>query len=191
MLRDIRCCTYQSIITDFADLYHVIRYKSVSSLDQLQGSLALTNTALTRDQDTFTIYIDQYTMYRNTWSQLDIEPSDDLCHKSRSRLLCQKYRHFILHCGFQKYLIRTQVSAKYDTGSFLRKDFRIDLSLILFCHVLHVGILYKTNDLWSCLIIMFKIPRKLQRRSVDIRLSHLDPRNIYFRCQILQFQLIN
>ena len=51
MLRDIRGRTYQRIITDFTQFYHIIGYQTMSSSDQLQGRLGLTDAALAGDQD--------------------------------------------------------------------------------------------------------------------------------------------
>ena len=69
---DIRCRTYQRIITDFTQFYHIISYQTMSSSDQLQGCLGLTDAALTGDQDAFTIDIHQYTVYGDAGGQFDI-----------------------------------------------------------------------------------------------------------------------
>ena len=70
MTGNIRRRAYQSDITDFTQLYNIIAYKTMSSFDQFQRSLTLANSALTCDQDTFTIYIHKHTMDGNTWCQL-------------------------------------------------------------------------------------------------------------------------
>ena len=59
---DIRRCTNQLIIVGFFDLNHIIGYKAVSSLNQFQSRLTLTDTAFAGDQDAFTEYIHKYTM---------------------------------------------------------------------------------------------------------------------------------
>ena len=72
MFCDIRCRTYQRIITDLTEFYHIIGYQTMTSSDQLQCCLGLTDAALTGDQDTFTVDIHQYTVHGNAGSQLDI-----------------------------------------------------------------------------------------------------------------------
>ena len=72
MLRDIRGRTYQRIITDFTQFYHIIGYQTMSSSDQLQGRLGLTDAALAGDQDALAVDIHQYTVYGDAGGQLDI-----------------------------------------------------------------------------------------------------------------------
>src|SRR5699024_3643501 len=48
--RNIRRGSHQRNIADFADLHHVIADQTVSSLDQLQSSLTLSDTALAHYQ---------------------------------------------------------------------------------------------------------------------------------------------
>ena len=78
VLCDIRCGTHQRIIADLAEFYHIIGYQTMSSLDQLQSRLGLTDAALAGDQDTLAVDIHQYAVYGDTGSQLDIQPADDL-----------------------------------------------------------------------------------------------------------------
>ena len=52
--------------------------------DQLQCSLALTDSAFSGNQQAFTVNVDQYPMNRNTRSQLYIQPPNNLCHKCGS-----------------------------------------------------------------------------------------------------------
>ena len=72
MSRNIRRLTYQCIITDLADFYNVIAYKTMSTLDQLKRRLTLTDSTLSHDQHTDTIYINKYTMNRNARRQFYI-----------------------------------------------------------------------------------------------------------------------
>ena len=58
-----------------ADLHHIITDKTMASLDQLQSSLALTDTALTCDQNTLAVNIHQYTMNGNTRCKLYTQAS--------------------------------------------------------------------------------------------------------------------
>ena len=52
--------------------YNVINYKTMSTLDQLKRRLTLTDSTLSHDQHTDTIYINKYTMNRNARRQFYI-----------------------------------------------------------------------------------------------------------------------
>ena len=71
----------ERIIADLSDLYNIIADKSVSSLNEFKRRLGFTDPALTRDENSFAVYIDENTVNGNARSQLDIKPSDDLRHK--------------------------------------------------------------------------------------------------------------
>ena len=94
---DIRSRTYQCYITDFTKFYNIITDKTVSTFDQFQSSLTLTDPALTCDQDTFTIYIHKYAMDGNTRCKLYTKPADDLCHEAGCGALCHKCRNIIFN----------------------------------------------------------------------------------------------
>ena len=98
MSRNVRCRTYQSYVTYFTKFYYIITDQSMPSLDQLQGSFAFTDTALSCDQNSFAINIYKHTMNGNTWSQLNAKPADNLCHQTGSGSLCNKCRHIVFDC---------------------------------------------------------------------------------------------
>ena len=56
---DIRCGSNKRLITDLADLNSIICNQTMSSLDQFQRRLGLTDAALTGDQDTLAVDIHQ------------------------------------------------------------------------------------------------------------------------------------
>ena len=59
VLCDIRCSSDQCFLTDLADLYNIVRYQTVSSLNQLKRRLGFTDSALACNQDAFAIYVNQ------------------------------------------------------------------------------------------------------------------------------------
>ena len=83
MSGNIRCTSNQRRITDLLDLNYIICNQTVASLDQLQSGLRFTDTTLTHDQNTFAIYIDQYSMYGYSWCQFYMEPTVYLMYKCR------------------------------------------------------------------------------------------------------------
>ena len=96
MLRDIRGASHQRILTDSADLHHIIRDKTMPSLDQLQRRLGLTDAALARDQHALAVYVHQHAVHGDTGSQLHIQPADHFRHTGRSSLLAHQDRHAVL-----------------------------------------------------------------------------------------------
>ena len=63
MLGYLRGGTYEGILTYLFNLYHIIGHKTVSTLDKLQSSLALTYTALSHNEDSLAIDIYKYSVY--------------------------------------------------------------------------------------------------------------------------------
>ena len=78
---DIRCCSDKCLITYLLNLNNIIRYKTMSSLDELQRCLTLTDTALTHNKNTLAEYINQYTMNRDCRCKLYLKPTYNLRHK--------------------------------------------------------------------------------------------------------------
>ena len=71
MLGNIRRASHQSLIADLADLHNIICYQTMSSLDQLQRRLALSDSALAHNQNALAEYIDQHAVdgdHRASWT---------------------------------------------------------------------------------------------------------------------------
>jgi len=88
------------------DLNHIVGDQTVTTLDQLQSSLTLTDATLAHDQDTFTIDIHQNTMDRNTWCQFHAKPADNFCHQVRCDAMAGKQRLVIFLRQLDHILIR-------------------------------------------------------------------------------------
>ena len=188
---DIRCSSHQFHITDFADLHHIITYQTMSTLDQFQRSLALTDAALTHDQDTFAIYIHQYAMDGDARCQLHIQPADDLCHKIGCGFFCYKNRHIVLSSHIQHIFIRFRHRRKDHTGNlFGYKILKTAFSLFRI-QVHQISILYITDNLYTFRGKMFKISCQLKGRSVNIRKSDAYMLHVHFRRKILQVHFLN
>ena len=98
MTCDIRCRTNQCNITYLTKLYNIITYKTVTTLDQLKGSLALADSTFTCDQDALAINIHKHTVNGNTRCQLNAQPTDDLSHQTGGGSLCHKCRNIVFVC---------------------------------------------------------------------------------------------
>ena len=65
----------QLIDTDFTYFNNIIGYETVSTVNQFKSRLALSDSTLTHDQNTFAVYVNQNTMNRNTWSKFLAQPA--------------------------------------------------------------------------------------------------------------------
>ena len=108
------------MLIDLADLDNIIRNQSVSSPDQLQCSLTLSDSALTRDQKSLAIYIDQYAVYGNTRCKLLTQTVDQLRGKLRSRSACAKDRDLFLVRQPKHHLIRLKIPAINNARNIIR-----------------------------------------------------------------------
>ncbi len=64
-------------VTDAADLHSVVRDEPVPALDELDGRLALADTALAEDQHALAVHVHQYAVARDHGGQLVVEVVDD------------------------------------------------------------------------------------------------------------------
>ena len=169
MTCDIRCRTYQCHITDLTDLDNIITDKTMASLDQLQSSLALTDTALTCDQNSLAINIHQYTMNGNTRCKLYTKPADDLCHEAGSCSFCHECRNIIFNSQIDHVLRRTGHGTENNTWNLAGDKTLIFKTSLFFIELHQIRILYISNDLYTLIRKMLQISGKLKRRSVDLR----------------------
>ena len=109
----VRSSSYKSCIADLLDLNHVVRNKSVSSLQKLQRRLRLTDSTLTHDQYALAVYIDKNRMHRYSWSQLHMQPSVHLMYKCRCDRIGCEYRNPMLLCHLYDKWIWLKASAEY------------------------------------------------------------------------------
>src|SRR5699024_6899510 len=103
---DIRSGTYQRYIADTTYLHNIIADKTMSSLNQFQSGLTLSDAALAHDQHAFTVYIHQNAMDGNTRCKLHTKPADNFSHESRSSISGHQDRHIIFMGQIQHILIR-------------------------------------------------------------------------------------
>ena len=166
---DIRRRSHQCYVTDLTDFNNIITDKTMTSLDQLQGCLALTDTTLTCDQDSLAVNINQHTMNRNTWCKLHAQPADDLCHKAGSCSFCHECRNIIFNSQIDHVLRRTGHGTENNTWDLAGNETFIFKTSLLLIKLHQIRILYISDDLNSFIGKMLQISGKLKRRSVDLR----------------------
>ena len=187
---NIRCCSHQRYIADLTDLYHIIRYQTVSTLDQFQGSLTFADTALPHDQHAFAKYIHQYSVNRYTRCQFFIHPANDLRHEIRSGFFCPEYRHSIDIAQIQQFRIRLCLGSKYNTRYLERYKLLINGKFLLHWNSQQIGILHISYDLYTLISEMIKISCQLKCRTINIRNMYFYLRNVDLRSHILQIHLL-
>ena len=152
MTGDVRCASDQGSITYFLNLYDIIRYKTMTSVDQLQRNLGLTDAALAHDQYTLSEKIEKYAMHAAARCQFDIQPADDLCHKCVGLLRGAQNRHLIFAGKLNQLLVNMKITAKQDARRLCvtlaaRHDDLHHLQCVIQSLLLHVGMLDMTDDL--------------------------------------------
>ena len=190
-LGDCRCRTNQCLITDFADLYHVIAYQTMAALYKLQSCLTLTNAALAHQKHTFTEYIHQYTVDADTRSQFRLQPADHLRHYVGSRLGRKQTRHTIMAAKCQNLFFRFHIAAEHDTRNLAGDQLIIHLHSSFLGKSGHICHLHITHDLHTLIIKMIIKACQLQCRSVHIRMRDHNLIRIQFRCQVLKIHFLN
>ena len=186
VLCDIRCSSDQCFLTDLADLYNIVRYQTVSSLNQLKRRLGFTDSALACNQDAFAIYVNQYAVNRNAGCQLDIQPTDQLCRKRTRRTLGHQKRNAFFNGNLPEQIIRMQLTTENNAGDRVIQKLLQHLLLFFFRHSLNIRVFYESNHLQTGRLKVFKIARHRKCRSVDIRQRNLNPLQVDFRSQIFQ-----
>ena len=189
MLRDLGRGADQRVLAHLADLDHVVGHQPVASLDQFQGHLGFTDSALARDQDADAVDVDQHAVDRDAGRQPNIQPADDLAHEIGCGVLGHQERNAVFQGVFHEEFIGLQLSAEYDARNIHGKESLIDLVFPLRTHLLHIGMLNQTDDLDPPRRKVLEISRHLHSRPVDIGLPDLDLCNIDLRCQIYEVHL--
>ena len=157
MLGDLRGTSQKSVGVSLSDLDHVICHQTMSSADQLQCSLALSDTAFSCDQKSFTIDIDQYTMNGRARCQKYIEFKDQLGHELGCPALGSQDRDLALMCNIHQRLLRYETTAKDHTRYVVGKQFAVDLRTFLCGLIIHICMLYHTDHLDPvCLEVLIK-----------------------------------
>ena len=119
----------------------------MASFDQLQCSLALSDSALAHDQNALAEYIDQHAVDGDHRSKLDIQPADDFSHENGSRFVYRKGRYLITIAQLQNFRSRNHLRGENDTWDLAAyKLFKRADALALF-KMLQIRELYITDDL--------------------------------------------
>ena len=118
MLGNIRRASHQSLIADLADLHNIICNQAVSTLNQLQGSLTFSNTALAHNQNALTKYVYQYAVNADAGRHLYLQPANHLCHQIRCALVGNHTRNLIVKTEILHIFIRHLGAAVEHTGNF-------------------------------------------------------------------------
>src|SRR5699024_2044765 len=166
---DIRSGTYQRYIADTTYLHNIIADKTMSSLNQFQSGLTLSDAALAHDQHAFTVYIHQNAMDGYTRCKLHTKPADNFSHESRCSSSGHQARHIIFMGQIQHILIRFCHGSKHHAWNLAGNKAFKSFHLLLSFQMQKVGILYITNDLDPFIGKMLQISCKLQSRTVNLR----------------------
>ena len=189
--RDIRCRSDQRNVADTADFNHIITDETMASFDQLQCSLALSDSALAHDQNALAEYIDQHAVDGDHRGKLDIQPADDFSHENGSRFVYRKGRYLITIAQIQNFRSRNHLRCENDTWDLTAyKLFKRADALALF-KMLQIRELYITYDLHTLIGKMLIVTGQLQCRTVDIRCGNDKICHINLWCQVAEIHFLH
>src|SRR5690554_1556154 len=116
---NFRSSPYQLSLSNFLDYYQIICHQAVAPLDQLDGSLAFTNTALAGNKYSNPVNIDKDAMYGLTGSQALFQIIGQQTQKAGCGNICPQERDTIPVSLFYKYIRDFQSSGNYYTGQII------------------------------------------------------------------------
>ena len=144
----------------------------MTTLNDLQRRLGFTYAALTQDQDTFTVYLDQYAMHGNTRSQFHIEVFDQRTHEFTGGLTGPKYRDLRLLCHSDQFIVRHMVTCQDQTRDILVKQSRQPFFPLFRCQFIQISMLHISDQLDTVRTEMVVVAGQLQTRTGHVR--HVD-----------------
>ena len=186
---DIRRGTNNRLITDTADLNHIVADKAVAPFNQFQSGLALSNPALSHNQDTLSKHVHQDTVNTDHRSKLHIEPADHFRHQIGSRLLRHHAGNPVMVAKLQHILLRLHSPAEEKTGNLAGNQGVIHLMSSLRRQFIEIGLLHISDNLHAVLVKMIKKSGQLQCRTIYIRMHQHNRVGIQLHCHIPKPQL--
>ena len=161
MTCDVRRTADEGIIRYLAELNDVIRHETVSTLDELERGLRLTDTGIAHDQHTLAVYIDEHAVHGNHRCHPDLQPADDRRLQLRRHTRRLQQRDACVAARIDHAAIRLDATRIDDDRNRILRQ-RSILRTALRCIEGHqVRGLYITDDLHTLRIKLVEKTRKL------------------------------
>ena len=150
------------------DLYRVVRDQAVTALDQLDSGLGLADAAVTDQQDTFAVHLDQYAVAGDALRQFHMEERNDRRMDVGSIVRRRQDRHLILARKLPHRGQRLDIAGDDHRGRTLAED-RLELgylgSVTLRFQKRHLCLSERDQ---IAIVIVFQVTDKLESRTVDV-----------------------
>ena len=140
-------CFADKLIRHTANFHRVIRHQTMAALDQLNGSFTLTNTTLARDENTFTVDIEQNTVARDTRCEGLREESNHIGGKVHRGFLGMQNGTLILPRHIQTLREDIQIAGNDQRRNPIGKEIFKTLFALLRCQSSQHLCLSHTDDL--------------------------------------------
>ena len=161
MTCDVRRTADEGVVRYLAKLDDVIRHETMTTLDQLERRLGLTDTGIAHDQHALTVYIDEHTVHGNHRCHPDLQPADDRCLQLRRHTRRLQQRDTRIATRLDHTAVRLDATRIDDDRNRILRQ-RCILRTALRCIEGHqVRGLYITDDLHTLRIKLIKKARKL------------------------------
>ena len=92
----LRCHAHDLAAGNLAQLHSIVRNQAVAALDQLNGQLALADTAVAEDEDAFAVHFHQHAVAGDAGSKFQIQHTDEAAHQCAGRLIGAQQGHAVL-----------------------------------------------------------------------------------------------
>ena len=146
----------------------------MTTLQKLNGCLALANAAFTGQQNTFAVNLHQNTVAGHTRGQSGFQIGDDGGNDGGGGILAAKERHIMLDGHFQAFQGRLNVPGDEKSGEFVSKEPVEGHSPLLGREFAHIAHFHIAHNLQTHRLKVVKIPSQLQSRTGHILNGQLD-----------------
>ena len=142
----------------------------MAALDQLNGQLALSNAAVTQNENALAVHFHQHTVAGDAGGKFQIQHTDEAAHQCAGRLIGTQQRHTVFFCQFQHLGKRLQFfTAAHDNSRRLLPEQLIQTLPTLFLREARQEVhLRQAHDLQTQLIKIIIVTRQEQARTVDL-----------------------
>ena len=163
-----RCRTNKRLFRNLANFDSIICNKSVSTLDKLYCSFALTNSAITNNQQAFAVNFNENTMSGNSWSKLYIH----IRNYRRRNLTCSvsstQNRNLMFFSSIHKFVIRGYSSCNNNGRRFHCKYSVYYMLSLLRAEFIKISIFSISDKHKTGIIEIIKKACKFKTRTNDI-----------------------
>ena len=166
--------THQGLGGNPSDLHGVVGDESVSSLDQLNGGLALTDAAVAKDQHTLSVDLHKHAVAGDTGSEVGVQIGNDRRHECAGALLGAKQGDGVLLGKGHHFIKAGQIGGQNQCHGLQTEEALQSFDSLLVGKLGKILMLHASDQLDSVGLKHFRKARNRQSRSVQLGAADLD-----------------